>query len=247
MSEFLNSREALILKFASIFFNGIIVVNNQLKTWASKELFCKEVIYIANFTQPAIDDIPITKLSGTAGKRILCLANLRPQKNHAMLLDVAVRLKATNPDWTFHLVGKDFNDEYSRTLHQSIIDRQLENYVFLYGSRKDINPIIDQCEIAILTSKSEGLPVALLEFGLCKKPVVVTAVGEIPLIIESGSNGFILMPNDDVGFYEAIVKLIDDNSLRIKLGDALFETIRKNNTSGTIMSIYLDWTKNLLQ
>ena len=89
LSEFISSQKSIVLKIASFFFKGIIVVNYKLKAWAEKELNCKKVIYLPNFT--AIDSVVIaeTFLKGTAGKRILCLANLRDQKNHFFLLEVS--------------------------------------------------------------------------------------------------------------------------------------------------------------
>src|SRR5690606_11245082 len=149
-----------------------------------------------------------------------------------------------HPEWTFHLVGKNFEDGYSEMVATELVNRKLQDHVFLYGSRSDIDPIIKQCDIAILTSKSEGLPVALLEVGLCRKPVVVTAVGEIPLILEHGKNGFVLEPNDVQGFYESVVKLIENDDLRSELGCNLFEIISQNNTTSAIMGTYIDWITN---
>ena len=111
LSEFISSEKSFVLKAASYFFKGIIVVNYKLKDWAEKELNCKKVIYLPNFTTIDNSANAETILKGEYGKRILCLANLRDQKNHFFLLEVAEKLKKTNPDWTFHLVGKDFEDE----------------------------------------------------------------------------------------------------------------------------------------
>ena len=176
---------AIYLQIFSVFFNGIISVNQELKTWALKKLFSKKVIYLSNFTIPAIDEKKETQLYGNEGKRILCLANLRIQKNHLMLVKVAQKLRISHPDWTFHFVGKDFKDEYSKELNQEIIKYNLSENIFLYDSRQDIEHIIDQSTIAVFSSISEGLPVSLLEYGMQKKPVISTMVGEIQLIIKN--------------------------------------------------------------
>jgi glycosyltransferase involved in cell wall biosynthesis len=55
---------------------------------------------------------------------------------------------------------------------------------FVYGSLQDVENILNQATIAVLSSQSEGLPIALLEYGLHKKPVVVTAVGDMPMLIK---------------------------------------------------------------
>jgi glycosyltransferase involved in cell wall biosynthesis len=230
---------------ASFFFEGIIVVNYQLKKWAIKELNCEHVIYLPNFTHQQNETAFETVLKGKEGKRILCLANLRDQKNHFLLVSVADKLKKSHPDWSFHLVGKDFGDDYSKKLKSLIVSNQLGETVFLYGTRNDVNTIIFQSDIAILTSKSEGLPVALLEYGLNKKPVIVTQVGEIPLIIENGKNGY-SVPSDNVEqFYKSLVSLIENQDLRSKFGNALHETILRNNSESAIIQQYLTWIKEL--
>lgn len=241
LSEFLSSRKEVFLQFASYFFTGIVVVNFKLKSWAEIKLKCKNVIYLANFTTLSSNENKVTILNGTSGKRILCLANLRFQKNHFLLLEVANKLKNSHPDWTFHLVGKDFEDEYSSKIKSEIINSNLSENVFIYGSKQDTQNCIKQSEICILTSQSEGLPVALLEYGLNKKPVVSTDVGEIPMIIKNESNGFIVSKFEAENFYLSLVKLIENQELRKFLGEKLLETIIENNSENALISNYLQW------
>lgn len=245
LSEFISSQKSAALKVASHFFKGIIVVNYKLKVWAEKELNCKKVIYLPNFTTIDASALAETNLKGTDGKRILCLANLRDQKNHFFLLEVAEKLKQTQPDWTFHLVGKDFDDDYSKQVKESIITKSLENTVFIYGSRNDVKNIINQSDIAILTSKSEGLPVSLIEYGLSGKPVVSTKVGEIPLIIQNNFNGFIVGVDEVDLFYESILKFTEDANLGIQMGNALYQTIIKNHSEEGVIVNYLNWVLSL--
>lgn len=245
LSEFVESRETSLLRVVSRFFRGIIVVNYQLKDWAEKHLKCRNVIYLPNFTHLDLTPRPETELRGLPGKRILCLANLREQKNHPLLIRVAKRLSATHPDWTFHLVGKDFNDGYSDAIRSAVASEGLSEHVFLYGSRNDSADIIRQADICILTSKSEGLPVALLEYGLHRKAVVVTAVGEMPLIVSHGQNGFIVPSDDAAQYYPALLRLVADGALREALGNALHETIMKNNSAEAVVNRYLEWLQQI--
>lgn len=245
LSEFLSSRKSFALKAASYFFEGIITVNYQLKNWAEKELNCKNVIYLPNFTSIDESYKSETILEGTVGKRILCLANLRFQKNQFYLIKVAKKVKEVYPDWTFHLVGKDFNDDYSKNLRSTIVQEQLEDQIFIYGSKNDTTNIINQADICVFSSSSEGLPVALLEFGLLSKPVVSTEVGEIPLIIDNGKNG-LLVPTDNVEkFVEALIQLIENQELRSYLGRNLKTTIESNNSEDAILTQYFNWLKSL--
>ena len=245
LGELISFKETLALQVSSFLFENVIVVNNNLKLWAEKKLNCAKVIYLPNFTTIANSSLKKkTILFGIEGKRILCLANLRLQKNHFLLLQVAEKLKITNPDWTFHLVGKDFKDDYSSRIKNEIIAKKLEKSVFVYGSKNDIGAILNQSDIAILTSLSEGLPVSLLEYGLLKKPVVLTDVGEIPSIVKDEVSGFIVGVKQIDLFYEKVLKLIEDESLRSSLGNSLHKTIIENHSQDRVIKDYLAWIKS---
>jgi glycosyltransferase involved in cell wall biosynthesis len=241
-SEFLHERKSAVLKISSYFFSGIIAVNQHLKKWAESQLNCKKVIYFPNFTPQQSSQIKgETVLLGTERKRILCLANLRAQKDHFLLLKVAQKLRATHPDWSFHLVGKDFEDAYSASIRTSIAQMKLQQTVYLYGSRNDSAAIIDQSDIGILTSSSEGLPVSLLEYGIHQLPVVVTAVGEIPMVIQNHKNGFLVQSGDADEFFNALVQLIDNPNLMNTFGSALYQTILNNYSEKAIINHYIEW------
>ena len=233
------------LFIASKFFSGIIVVNHALKEWCFSVLKFKKVIYIPNFILANKSENGITILKGKEDLRILCLANLKIPKNHNLLIRVAKRIKETHLDCTFHLVGKDFDDAYSRKIKEDIISNCLEETVYIYGIKEDTNYIIKQATIAILTSESEGLPVALLEYGMQKKPVVVTNVGEIPLIIQDGVNGLIVPSDDDELFYNSLIRLVENPKLRDELGEKLYETVIKNNSEQEVIKKYLNWIKKI--
>lgn len=242
-SEFLSKRPSFVLRLILPFFNGIIAVNQKLKDWAEQKMHAKNVVYLPNFALNTNQIFENTVLKGIQGKRIVSLANLREDKNHFLLLEIAKKIKESYPEWTFHLIGKDFENDYSQEIKQRILDFSLENNVFIYGSRQDISSILAQTDIAVLTSKSEGLPVALLEYGLYKKAVVVTRVGEVPMIVQHEKNGFIVDSNDSILFSQSLEELIENESLRISFGYALYEVIQKGYTAESVMKKYLKWLK----
>jgi glycosyltransferase involved in cell wall biosynthesis len=244
-SEFLNKRPLLALRLIAPFFSGVIVVNQKLKVWANENLHFEKVIYLPNFPSEEKNIIEHTVLKGINGKRIVSLANLRVQKNHFLLLEVANKLKVFYPDWTFHLVGKDSDDAYSKQIKSFIIENNLEKNVFLYGTKQDVKNILDQSTIAILTSQSEGLPMAILEYGLHKKPVVVTNVGEISSVIQNGKNGFLIIANQEQLFYDAVVTLVEKETLRIVFGNLLYNTIVENYSEETVINNYLNWLRTI--
>ncbi|MFD2909746.1 glycosyltransferase [Flavobacterium ardleyense] len=241
-SELLQIRKNKILKFISLFLFGIISVNRNLENWAKQNLYCKNLIYLPNFTTQENEEVVSkTKLKGIDGKRILCLANLRPQKNHQLLIEVAEELFKIHPDWTFHLVGKDFDDSYSKEIKAMISAKNLHDTVFLYGSKNDISSIISQSSIGVLTSISEGLPVALLEYGRGNLSVVCTDVGEVSTVINSDESGVLVKSNDAISFLKALIYLINNPTVRSSHGQKLFEESCNVYAEQPVLNKYLKW------
>jgi glycosyltransferase involved in cell wall biosynthesis len=240
--EELKNHQLLMLKLCQSFFNLIVVVNQNLKTWNEQNLKHNKVYYLPNFSAQAVDLKLSTSLNGETNKRILCLANLRHQKNHELLLAVAKEIHQNHSDWTFHLVGIDYHDDYSKHLKNLIEKLGLTQQVFIYGVKDDTNAIISAVDICILTSKIEGLPVSLIEYGKHKKAVVCTAVGEIPNIL-TGENGCLVPSNDVDAFARALINLIENPELRKKMGENLFETIQNNFSEEKVIARYLNLLK----
>ncbi|PTX61488.1 glycosyltransferase involved in cell wall biosynthesis [Kordia periserrulae] len=238
-SEFLAERKSLMLKIASYAMNGVISVNQQLKKWAEKKLSVSKVIYLSNFPVKSETVKAQTKLQGTDGKRMVCLANLRPQKDHFNLL-LAFETVAKN-GWTLHLVGKDFEDDYSRQLKLFIHDHQLEDSVFVYGSREDVSNILNQCDIGVLSSKSEGLPIALLEYGLHKLAVLATDVGECHRVVSDETKGYLVPAKNEQVFAEKLQLLIDNQQERLAKAEQLHTHVQKHFSQKAIIQQLLSF------
>uniref|UniRef100_UPI002627CCE3 glycosyltransferase n=1 Tax=uncultured Lutibacter sp. TaxID=437739 RepID=UPI002627CCE3 len=238
----LTLRKILPLKFASYFFKSIISVNTMLNDWAKLKLKAAHNYYLPNFAVLDANILATTNLKGAHGKRIVCLANLRPEKDHINLLKAFQRVNEIHSDWTLHLVGLAIQDTYATEIKEYIVHHKLSNHVFLYGSCYDTSFILEQASIGVLASKSEGLPVALLEYGLAKLPVVVTDVGECAKVVKHKRSGMVVAPNNEVALAKALEMLVLDKKLCSELSTTLYETVQmnysKSNFIQTLIAIY---------
>ncbi len=230
-----------ILKTASFFFSYSISVNKNIHYWVLKNKLGKKCIYFENFTSKNENPLKQTTLIGKKSIKILQLANLKNPKNHNFTIEIAKIVVSKYPDCSFHLVGKDFNDAYSMDLKTKIKANNLENHVFIYGSKNDTDYIISQADICILTSVSEGLPVALIEYGMHKKPVVCTAVGEIPNIIINQKNGYLAPSNNVIAFTNNLLILIENENQRNDMAQEFYKTIYEEYSEKKVINKYLDW------
>ncbi len=233
-SENVGERPIFALRFFSKYFNIIISVNSILKEWAIKNLKCKNVVYVENFAELNYKEKK-TFLNGIEGKRIVCIAGYRPQKNHLNLLRAFKQVVEKHPDWSLHLVGKGYEDAYHHQINNFISENRLEQSVFQYGVCTDIGNILSQCEIGVLSSDSEGLPISLLEYGLAGLAVVVTNVGECANVLENGKQGLIVQPNNSEELAEKILLLVEDKEIRNTFGKSLLHQVDINYSKNSFL------------
>ncbi|APG66411.1 hypothetical protein LPB136_04630 [Tenacibaculum todarodis] len=241
-SEFLENRKIVPLSVFSRFFQVIISVNVNLKEWAVENLFAKKNLMLNNFAFFNTEE-KLTNLKGEEGKRIVHVAGFRAQKDHITLLKAFKIVQEKNPVWTLHLVGKIYNDSYSKSIQNFIIDNKLVDSIFMYNAKSDIKNILAQATIGVLSSKSEGLPVALLEYGLAKLPVLVTNVGESNKVVINSES--IVTPENYLLFSEKLNKLITDNLLREKVSYGLHVKVKEEFSKESFVTQLINIYKNL--
>ena len=193
------------------------VIENVLNL-DKKDTFTKAINYNKSIAVNKLDFFlnkeKVTKLKGLEGIRIVHLAGFRPQKDHETLILAFKDFTVNNPEWTLHLIGKIYEDKYSENILSLIRKHNLEKLIYTYNSCLDIEYILNQATIGVLSSKSEGLPVSLLEYGLAKLPVITTNVGECSKVVENNFSGFVIKPNNSISLSQALTKLAQSSKLR---------------------------------
>lgn len=115
-------------------------------------------------------------------------AELNANKNQKLLIDAMYQLVEKYNNIKLLLVGIDnFNGEYQRYAREL----KLENHVYFFGMRTDIQKIIKTCDVAVSSSKREGLGLFLIESGVHELPIVATDNRGSREIIKDGKNGFL--------------------------------------------------------
>ena len=239
-SEFLENRSLQPLKFFSNKFDGIISVDEKLKKWGEENLKSKQYISLNNFVEiPEIKNKVLNPLQGDSEFNLICVANFRPQKDHYTLLE-AFKIVNEKFNVSLHLLGKKFQDTYSEKLWKKI---KSEENVYYYGSIDNIFPYLYHSDIGLLSSKSEALPLVLLEYGFSKLPVVCTDVGSCAAIL--GNNGSIIDPSKPKVFAKSIMSLLENGEMRLQEGIALNRRIKQLYSIDKVIPAYLNFTKSL--
>lgn len=232
-SEFLDQRNTRFLKPLSRFFDGVISVNDTLRLWAKDVLHIKKAFYIKNFIA---DPLPLDSNfipEGIKGKRIVCVANLRPQKNHLLLLKSFKKVLETDTEFTLHLFGNSEDTLCANAIFKAIKDLQLTGSVFYYGTHLGISSILPYFDIGVLASDSEGLPLALLEYGQAGLAVITTDVGQCAAVIDGAG---ICVPANNEPELTAAILVYGSHSIQAKKQALSFQNkIEKHYTSSAIL------------
>lgn len=156
-------------------------------------------------------------------------AELSKRKNQEWLINTLYDMLNKNKDIHVLLAGKDSMNKYHETLVKS---KNLDNQIHFLGFRKDIPDLISISNIAISTSKQEGLPVNIMEAMYLGLPIVATNCRGNRDLVENNVNGYLIDQGDSSSFvnsiYDIYNKKVDTSKFSKNSKDMINEYLLKN-------------------
>jgi glycosyltransferase involved in cell wall biosynthesis len=150
-----------------------------------------------------------------ATPRLIAVGRLKAPKDFLTL----IRAFAALPEGSFEaLIVGDGPDRGA--VEDEIRRLRLEERVRLVGERSDVPALLADSDLFVLSSRSEGLPVSVLEAMAAGLPVVASRVGGLAELVVDGETGILVPPGDIPALSAALGDLVDDRELRRKLGAA---------------------------
>lgn len=152
------------------------------------------------------------ELDVRAEERVVAMvAALRPEKAHLALLEAARRIVSGRPDLRARFLVVGEGPERGR-IEARRSELGLDAHVRLTGVRDDIPEILHLSHALVLPSHAavETLPLAVLEAMAAGVPVIASAVGSVPEVVEDGRTGRLIAAADAVGLAEAICRIFDE-------------------------------------
>ena len=146
---------------------------------------------------------------------ILTVANLRPEKGYDTLLDAARLVVDRGLPVRFVTVGRGSEAAAMAERHRAL---DLGDRFTFLGPREDVLRLLVAADLFVLPSRHEGLPVVLMEATSVGLPIVATAVGGVPQVLTDGVDGLIVRPDSPPELAAAVARLVEDPSLRARLG-----------------------------
>ncbi|MFL5342130.1 MAG: glycosyltransferase family 4 protein, partial [Gemmataceae bacterium] len=153
---------------------------------------------------------PEAPVIGTVGR-------LSEVKRQGLLLRAVATLRCRIPEVRLLLVGD--GPERDRLEHAAA-ELNVRDRVCFAGYQANPEHFLQAMDIFALTSRSEGLPVSLLEAWAAGLPVVCSAVGGVPKVITHGEDGLLFPSGDEDALVAAITAIVGDPALATRLGKA---------------------------
>lgn len=139
---------------------------------------------------------------------VICsVGALRAQKSHEVLIEAARKLRSEHPGLRVLIAGEG---PQHRELHELVDRLGMNDTVTLLGRRMDIPDLLQITDVAVCSSSFEGSPLAVMEYMEAERPIVATAVGGVPDLIDDGVHGLLVRPEDSAALAGAIDKLLRD-------------------------------------
>jgi glycosyltransferase involved in cell wall biosynthesis len=147
---------------------------------------------------------------------VLTVANLRPEKGYDVLLGAARLIADRRVPVRFAAVGRG---PLAGELESRRRELGLGEQFRFLGERDDVLRLLTGCDVFVLPSHQEGLPVTLMEATSTGTAIVATAVGGVPQVIVDGVDGVIVPPGVPSALADAIERVVTDSELRRRLGE----------------------------
>jgi glycosyltransferase involved in cell wall biosynthesis len=165
--------------------------------------------------------------------------------NHFKAQDVLIRaapkILEKFPQAKFILAGCGCTE---KKMSEMISNFGLNRHFSVPGFVKDTRQILSQLDIFVLATHSEGFPVSILEAMSVGIPVVASNVGGIPELIENGTTGILVEPNNFDQLASAIIEILENQAKAKRMGEAAKERVKKYFSIEQMMaqleSIYLN-------
>jgi glycosyltransferase involved in cell wall biosynthesis len=164
---------------------------------------------LTRYTDPDVcgtrhDEFPIPVGAPNVGD----VARLEPEKGHPTLLEAWPAVVAAVPEAHLLIVGEGSQRE---ALEAQAATLGIEPSVTFTGRRDDVPAVTAALDVAVLPSYREAQGLSILEAMALSRPVVASAVGGIPEMIEDGMTGLLVPPHDAAALSAAIIRVLRDH------------------------------------
>jgi L-malate glycosyltransferase len=177
-------------------------------------------------------------------RRVGIVANLRRVKGLDVFVAAAGRIMRDHPEAIFEVAGEGSERE---ALLRQAADLGLGNRFVLRGSVADVSGFLANIDVAVLSSRAEGMSNAVLEYMAAGRAIVATEVGANRRLLTHGVHGLLVPPGDDERLAGAIGELLRDNELARQLAVAARRRVCEDFSRAAMVRRFEDFYEDLVR
>ncbi|WP_028581046.1 glycosyltransferase [Desulfogranum japonicum] len=223
--------------------DGVINIAQHLNSQSAKYIKKKnaKVETILNSVEPATYDFSIQsdlkhELGLDAGSFLIGnISALRPQKDHATLLNAMPYILKENPHAVLVIAG---DGELRNDLEEQCLRMGLTENVTFLGYRADVNNLLAQFDVFVLSSLYEGLPLCILEAMAAGKPIVATDAAGTNELVRDSETGLLVPVGDAEQLGKSISLLLEHPERAAEMGRKAKELVNSEHNMDTMMKKY---------
>ncbi|MEN2281251.1 glycosyltransferase [Algoriphagus sp. SE2] len=217
MSEQLDQHPRKEMDYLISSVDLIISVNEKIESYWKLRFprMSGSTYFIENFSGK-LKAVPKRKLDGRF--KIINIANFRRQKDQITLIRSLTGLKEKIGDFKVYLLGEFVEKDWLTQVKEEIEALGLQEQIEIVGPVVNVTPYIEMAHLGILSSESEGLPVALLEYGMGALPTIATNVGQCADVLENGLYGELIPSKSPEKLHESILTIFNNYPKALQRG-----------------------------
>ena len=174
---------------------------------------------------------------------ILGVGRLSREKGFDRLLSAFSELRKASPKSGLVIVGEG---GLRQQLEALVEELGVKDDVLMPGYCSIVPALLRHSTALVMPSLTEGLPITLLEAMSLKTPVVASAVGEIPKVLDDGGGGELLSDVEPATISRAIEKSLAEKELTSRKAEQAYETVNENYSSEAMAARYLEFYNTVL-
>ncbi|MGH7592650.1 MAG: glycosyltransferase family 4 protein, partial [Gemmatimonadales bacterium] len=221
------------LRLASRRASIVVAVSNDTAAWARRHggMPADRIRVVRNGV--AIEIAPPSRPPGR--RHAVTVARIEKVKDLATMIHAAVDIVKLVPDFHLHIVG-DGTERSSLTALAAALG--MESHITFHGVTNDVTSALAMGDIFLSSSVSEGISLTILEAMASGLPIVATAVGGTPELVEDGRNGRLVPPHRADLLATAVVNVLGDPAGAARLGRSSRERVGREFSLDVMVDSY---------
>ncbi len=200
----------------------------------------RKIVRVYNGAVP-LERVAMNRWPAKTGFTLVYVGRLAPVKNHALLLKAFHAALSSMPDLRLWMVGDGSERERLESL---AVELNLSGQVTFWGQQLDVAPFLSAADAFVMSSKSEGLPISLLQAFSLGVPAIVTDVGGMAEVVRLAKAGIAVSATDPDGMAAGILRMAGSDAQRAQFSTNAFEAFHSRFTLQTMVDAYMELYRN---